>query len=201
VTRSPKVCDACRPARCLRRRLIALSTGFLFSFTSVGHAQHASPREQTVFQLEVEMERPVPLPEQALRILSREKRIAICMEHDNISPKQVPASWFVASQIHLDGASKADLVVQARQERDPQLDNRCLFGANIGPFWVLRNSDRGYELVLQTDALGIDILSSRTKDYCDIRGIRVTAGKTISVVFRFDGAVYQPGPAEVEDVK
>ena len=63
---------------------------------------------------------------------------------DSQSP-DIAASWFEAAQIHLDGPEAIDLLVKAK--------DGCLFGANIGPFWIFRKTQHGYELLLRRNAL------------------------------------------------
>lgn len=152
----------------------------------------ARPLEQAVFGLENEVNRPVNVPEGALQILRTDTEVLRCLKQ-NQTPNHVSASWFVASEIHLNGPEGIDLVVQPK--------NTCLFGANIGPFWVFRNTPQGYRMVLTTRALGLEVLRSRTKGYRNIRGVRATATNTVSVLFRFDGHKYRPRNSKVEPIR
>jgi hypothetical protein len=55
------------------------------------------------------------------------------------------AGWFIASEIDFNHDNMPDLVVKPEEA--------CLFGANIGPFWVFRKTVRGYEKVWSVDTL------------------------------------------------
>lgn len=152
------------------------------------------PSEQTRFGLEESMVRPVPVPPTVLAILKddAEVRSSGCRDQAE-SADEVSASWFEASQIHLDGSDELDLLVKAK--------NGCLFGANIGPFWIFRNTRKGYQLVLNVSALGVQLLRSRTNGYRDVSAGAVAGGKAVSVIFKFDGRKYQQGQTKSEEIK
>jgi len=80
------------------------------------------------FGLEESVIQPVPIPDAILAMLrsDSEVRTSRCVDEGQTSP-DISASWFEASQIHLDGPEEIDLLVKAK--------DGCLFGANIGPFW------------------------------------------------------------------
>jgi hypothetical protein len=151
----------------------------------------AQPYEQSVFGLEAKVDRQAKMPLDILQILRKEDQVLRCL-NGNQSPDQIPATWFLASKIHLDSSEENGLLVQPK--------NPCLFGANIGPFWVFKKTPAGHSLVLKTDALGLEVLSSRTSGSRDIRGTQATAIKLITVVFRFDGNQYQPSKSEVAPI-
>src|SRR5579863_7924149 len=81
---------------------------------------------------------------------------------------QVPAPWFVASEIHLDGSNEVDLVVRpdvlklGTHGLPHSEASVCMLGAAVIPFWVLRNVGGRYLLLLETDAVELDVLDSRT---------------------------------------
>jgi hypothetical protein len=67
----------------------------------------------------------------------------------------------------------------------------CLFGANIGPFWVFRNTGKRYELVLSVSALAVEVLGAKSNGYRDILAGAVASGQSVSVLYKFDGHRYQ----------
>jgi len=123
-------------------------------------------REQTDFgadwgQGEVFMSRPVRLPLGALRLVRDTLSVGTieCLGQSRITPEQVPASWFAASEIHLAGPEEVDLIVQPdlpkivghKFQPDSEEGVVCLLGANVGPFWVIRKNPSGrYGLLLET---------------------------------------------------
>jgi hypothetical protein len=148
------------------------------------HAQvpRRSQREQSRFGAEVAIRRPVEIPAEVLSILREDKRNQGCLREGE-SPTNIISSWFVGSRIHLNGDSKRDLVITAK--------NTCLLGANLVPFWVFRNTSQGQELVLSVSALGLDVLNTKTNNYRDIRTGTATARTVHTVIFKFDGRKYR----------
>jgi hypothetical protein len=66
-----------------------------------------------------------------------------------------------------------------------------LFGANIVPFWIFRNTPQGHELALSVSALGLDVLNTKTNGYRDIRTTTATASSGYAISFKFNGKKYQ----------
>jgi hypothetical protein len=138
--------------------------------------------EQSHFGAEVEVRHPVKVPQAVLNILILDKRNQSCLNNGEPIHK-IPASWFVGSEIHLDDDSLPDLVVTAV--------NACLFGANLVPFWIFRKTSEGYELLLSTNALGLDVLNARSRGLRSIRATAATARRVSRVVYMFDGSKYR----------
>ena len=97
--------------------LALVAVGAVLCLPHVLTAQHAKPKEQkeqSDFGIELEavpIQRPVTLRRAALDALSKEASVASCLENEGLSSEELPANWFVASEIHLDGATESDLVV------------------------------------------------------------------------------------------
>ena len=176
-----------KPAACVLLVVELLAT------TAKSHqAKENSPQEQTRFGLEESVARPVSIPEAVLSILGddSEVRTSGCAVNDQTANK-ISASWFEASQIHLDGPKEVDLLVKAK--------DGCLFGANIGPFWIFRKTQQGYELLLTVNALGVRLLSRTTNGHKDISSGAVAGGKFVSVFYQFDGHRYVEAGSKVEE--
>lgn len=142
--------------------------------------QRPKRQEQRIFGVENPIENPTVVPPDVLKSLRDDSRVKSCLTN---GADEFSESWFRASNIQLHGGNARDLIVQSSEP--------CLAGANIAPFWIFKKTQRGYDLILSTDALGLEILSSTTNGYRDIRGTQATAEKTINVVFRFDGRMYK----------
>jgi hypothetical protein len=154
----------------------------------------ASSREQSQFSMEtgaVPVRSPKDLPQGALQLLREDRMILNCSQAAKMQPDQVPASWFVASEIHLDGSVEKDLVVQGRDLHLTPAPNRCLMGANVAPFWVLRKTRTGYSLVLSVAAHDLGVLETRSKGFRDIEAFAMTAVTGFSATYEFDGEKYQ----------
>ena len=149
--------------------------------------------EQSHFDLEQAVTRPAGLPGSVLQTLRQDPTVlsSSCPRHDEPSD-QMLASLFEASRLHLAGPGEIDLIVKAK--------DACLFGANIGPFWVFRNTPQGYKLVLSISALGIQVLPSRSHNCRDILAGAVAAGKAVNVTYKFDGKSYREFSTKVEEI-
>jgi hypothetical protein len=123
----------------------------------------------------VPIQHPKDLPEGALQLLRNDRVILNCSRAAKMSPDQVPALWFVAFEIHLDGSIEKDLIVQGRDLHLGPAPNRCLMGANVAPFRVLRKTQTGYSLVLGLAAHDLRVLETRSKGFRDIEASAMTA--------------------------
>jgi hypothetical protein len=156
---------------------------------AVGEAQQhqeSQVTEQTAFSIETGILRPVPLPDEVLQLL-RKDEIALessvgCTDKGG-GPDVLQAAWFVASEVHLAKQDEIDLVILAA--------NRCLNGANVGPFWVTRKTKQGYQLVLGTGGHDLRVMGTRWNGFRDIRRATITTGKVVTTTYRFDGQRYQ----------
>ena len=152
--------------------------------------------EQSHFSAEQDVpglavKRPVEVPESVLQILRTDERILMCIKDENLTPETVSASWFVGSEVHLDGADEIDLVVLPRLPQKELTEHRCLFGANIDPFWVFRKTPQNYELVLSVATHDLDVLGTRSKGYRDIRTYSITAKTIETTDYCFNGRKYE----------
>jgi len=138
--------------------------------------------EQSKFSVEEEVQHPVGVPEDVLQILRQDERNRQTLSQGQ-SPSDIPASWFVASEIRLNDDDLPDLIVTAADPR--------LLGANMGPFWIFRNTPQGHKLVLNVSTHDLDVLSTRTQGHRDIRARAATANRVLTTVFRFDGSEYR----------
>jgi hypothetical protein len=101
-------------------------------------------REQTDFGAEGDFQRPTPIQAEALKALrmsNGDDDLLRCAEQEGIPVAEIPARWFVASEIRLSRTSASGLVVRA--------EDACLGGAHIAQFWVLAKSSAGYSIVFR----------------------------------------------------
>jgi hypothetical protein len=185
----------------MKRRACLIPLLALAACGAVGQSRQGEKtrqREQLDFSMETEIvpiERPVSLPEGALRLLEKEADVSSCMVNAKLSPGQLPASWFVGSQVHLDGPDEMDLIVlpsplEATQPMHPA-PNACFFGPYTAKFWVLRMTRNGYELALTVHTHGLGVLKSGWKGHRDIETGISTLNGTTTTLFRFDGKQYK----------
>jgi hypothetical protein len=157
-----------------------------------------TPQEQSGFNYDLEIDqiqRPAELSTPALQTLSKDELIHSCLESEGLSSEQLPANWFVASEIHLDGPNEIDLIVLpgGRLPDTPPGEiskNACLGGANTAGFWILRKTPLGFLLVLTEMALKLDVLRTRSHGFRDIRLYTISLSSILIQDFRFDGSRY-----------
>jgi len=133
---------------------------------------HRKPEpEQADFGADSDLERPIPVPEAALKAL----RSALQATPDELSAEQLRASI-----IHLDGTVEADLVVPV------------LAGGHAAFFYILRPTSSGYQLIFDSGGDFMTVLRTRSHGYRDLQVESVTmAGKNVTfAVYQFDGHKY-----------
>jgi len=158
-------------------------------------------QEQTAFEAEpdgdvMHISRPAEIPEGALKVLRDLSRSpADCLKHDGVTPEQVPASWFIASAVHLNGPNEVDFVVLLNEPAiaHPDIPGGCMLPANGNYFWVLGPESKSgkYRLLLKVYGHGLNVLNSRTNQYRDIQaGYASTAGGA-TMLYKFKLSQYQ----------
>ena len=194
-----------RPAAAILIRKSALVlVGIVLTGTRMLPCQHSvanAPRgqEQSNFTVELEIgpiQRPVQLSGTALSTLSKDKRVASCLEDAGLRPEQLTADWFIASEIHLGGPRERDLIVQPGgpipgTPPGEVSQNFCLVGANTAQFWVLRKTPQGFALVVSQMAHDLKVLRTRTNGLRDIRLAAAVGGYYAALDYRFNGHSYE----------
>lgn len=180
--------------KCMRSAIFLIVAASLAPGAESQQTKKRPSKEQTRFGLEQSVVQPVPIPDGVLAMLGTdsEVRTSRCVDQGHQSP-DIAASWFEAAQIHLDGPEEIDLLVKAK--------DGCLFGANIGPFWIFRKTQHGYELLLDVSALGVELLPSQTNGHKDVSAGAVAGGKAAFVFYKFDGRRYQESGSKAEETK
>ena len=182
-----------------RRTIPLVMIGALLPGHGANQNQAKSPvQEQSGFSYELEIDpiqKPVALSEVALQVLAKDELIRSCLDRRNLAPEKLPANWFVASQIHLDGPKEIDLIVlpSGRLPDTPRGEisaNACLVGANTGGFWVLHGTSTGYQLVLSQKAHSLDVLKTRSNGLRDFQLYTISLSENTIQDFKFDGRKY-----------
>jgi hypothetical protein len=153
-----------------------------------------SQQEQRSFSIdtpdEVYIHKPITLPDAAIKILRSSETGLICLkEYDH---KFDPA-WVVGSAVHL-SAGETGIVVLPKVFKEPadtMPRNDCMLGAHTNTFWVLRKGDKGYQLLLETEASSLYVENSMHNGYLDITAETFNFSDTDAVYYRFDGRRYQ----------
>jgi hypothetical protein len=151
--------------------------------TKAQHPDKTGAREQLHFSAEEEtVTQPVSIPQDVLRILEGDRDVAESLKEQKLQPEQLPSSWFLASKVHLHGTEQSDLVV---------ISSGPLMGANVVKFWVFGRTPHGFELLLAVPAHDLIIKNSRWQGYRTIEAAAMTASTISTVLFRFNGSVYE----------
>ena len=149
----------------------------LFAAVFAAEAQKA----QTVFNLEEDVRREVPVPAAVIAVLKSDERVDACFREKGEGANE--AAWFSASEVDLNGDRKMDLIIKAK--------DGCLFGANQGPFWVFRKMPDGYQQILAAHGLQLAILPKKINSFSQIKISKVVSQKPASTIYSFKGGKYQ----------
>ena len=122
------------PACCI---LIVTLIGPAGISTPAQQKQNPRNTEQTSFDAEGPVDRPVPLSDPARKAIAGDVKLVKDLANKQLSAETVPQEWFAVSQIHLANRKETDLVV---------VGGGGLMGANFTRFWVLRQTSSGYDL-------------------------------------------------------
>ncbi|GEM_PF-3263704 len=183
----------------VHRLTLSIVTMMLFqSWCGAQTNTEANRKEQLRFAIEtqaVPVQQPIKLSKTALQTLSKNESVRSCLENEELSPEELPASWFFASEIHLDGPKGIYLIVlpgDGPTDTPPGevRSGACLLGASTGGFWVLHKTGATFEVVLSEWAQSLDVLSTRSHGLRDIR-VRSSSLNGIYIRdYRFDGKHY-----------
>jgi len=168
--------------------LSALPTIARQDSNAAAHEQWAFSAEESAF------ENPVSLPDAVRKLLAADPHVAKALEIRHIEPVGLPTEWFTASKIKLGISNDDGLVVMGAD---------AMHGANINPFWILRHTRHGYQLILTLAAHDLTFLKSTTNKLRDLQSASATASQRSESVLKFDGNVYRmaersSGPIGVE---
>jgi hypothetical protein len=174
------------------------AASFLFALVLHGQA-HVSvfrgENEQSSFAVEEipgepRIRHPLPVPNEALEELRRDETVNSCLAENPLKSGKSLSSWFLASEIHLDGSNEADLVVVPRFLGQEGMCFQTPTG--VGLFWIFRKNDGRYELVLRTWGGSLEVLAAKTSGYRKVKtGTLGQAGRNLTdITFHFDGARY-----------
>lgn len=147
------------------------------------HGQSTPPaREQSIFNENNPILRPVSLPPGALKALLQRKEV-----RDNLREMADPdrnnvAQFFTAAEAHLGDGNQTDLVVVGKFP---------MSGADNTWFWVIRSARKEPSAVLFAGGYTLELLASRTKGYRDVRCTWSSPQETSTKVYKFDGTSYK----------
>ena len=163
---------------------LAISTLALLtaSLTYVRAQSKSKSEQQTSFQEDEEIQHPVELPKAVLDILAKSDRVKSCLKYAK-SLKESNASWFEAAVVTLGQNMSNGFVVKAKQS--------CLWAADASWFWIFRQTDTGYDMVLSAAGNALSLLNSYTAGCRDVTVFRASAAQLSTAKYKFNGNVYE----------
>lgn len=177
-----------------------MATIWLLSIVPLAYAStqteaKGTAQEQSSFALgsdsdEPRVKRPVPVPDEVLKVLRADKTVEGCLEDNPLLPGKSLNSWFLASSIHLDGNKHSDLIVV------PSFVGKelvCFESASgIAWFWVFRRIGDQYTMILKASGNSMRVLRTTSNGYRNIRtGSIGQAGRQLTTVnYAFNGENY-----------
>jgi hypothetical protein len=160
---------------------------------NVAQDKKGSQQEQRFFPVEnpdeVYIRKPITVPDAAIQTLRSSDTGLRCLEE--YDHKFDPA-WVVGSEVHLEGSGETAIIVMPKLDLQLPLDNSCMRGAANNTYWVLLKGNKGYQLLLETMALGLEVEDSRHNGYLNIiTYVHLNVSETATVYYRFNGKRYQ----------
>jgi hypothetical protein len=137
--------------------------------------------EQRFFNIEDAIQHRVELSDKELSVLSSDKLMK--EEQGAESPiAKLTQDGLEAAEIHICGSSERDLVVIGYGS--PYL------GANVGPFWIIRDLAAGPKVVLSAIALGLNVDTKRSNKCLNVQTMASTAVEVTTTEFHFNRDQY-----------
>jgi hypothetical protein len=162
-------------------------TLLLLSFlcvTTMAQSKSAHLAEQYVFNLGVDehvVRHSVALSDAELAVLAQDDLMRQELDQDPPIAK-LSREGLEAAVVHLGVPQERDLIVVG--------SGRPFIGANVGPFWVIRDLPAGPQVVLSVITLALSLRNTRSHSLRDIEIFAATAVEGTTTVFRFDGGKY-----------
>jgi hypothetical protein len=153
-------------------------------FAALGVAGSAQPKStaaggQRFFNIEDAVQHRADLSDAELSVLASDDLMRSQLHLDGSIPK-LTQDGLEAAEVHLCGSSERDLVVIGYGSQ--------FAGANVGPFWIIRDLKTGPIVVLSEISLGLTIDTKRSNKCLNIEAIAATAAEATE--FRFNGQNY-----------
>jgi hypothetical protein len=153
--------------------------------------QFPDPSETpTIYELQKPFANPVALPDNVLALLYANNELAAklnsCQAHKSLTARS--SEPFQALEVNLSRDELPSLIVRAA---DKCLWEKGLDSIERVPFWMFRQAQTGYELVLAEKTQALQLLKARNAGYPDVCTSVVEAGGEIDRIgYRFRGGKY-----------
>ena len=168
----------------MKRYLSILGATAILCTASAAQSRPRKIVEQSTFNLGTDdpvVEHPVQLSDAELAALANDEMMKKELDQDPPISK-LTREGLEAAVVHLHSPSERDLVVVGA--------GHPFLGANVGPFWVIRDLPSGPEVVLSVITLTLSIEKTSFNGVRNIEANAATGVDWISTDFRFDGKKY-----------
>jgi hypothetical protein len=138
--------------------------------------------ERTYFNESEMSEYCVTLPPDILQAVLKTKEVEEALSHASREKQNNPIKLFLGAKIHLSTQARVDWVVKGVFP---------LSGADNDWFWIVSSVDNIPKVVLWTGCLSLEVRSSKTNGYRDIRSSWNSASSAADIKeYRFNGKKY-----------
>jgi len=161
------------------------ATRTIFILAALGIAASAqsnspSAAEQRFFNLEDAVQHSVELSDAELAALANDDLMRK-LRPDPSMPK-LTQDGIEATVVHLCGSGERDLIAIG--------NGGGLEGANVGPFWIIRDLPAGPVVVFSEPSLGLTIDTKRSNKCLNVESTTATAVEITTTEFHFNGDRY-----------
>jgi hypothetical protein len=160
----------------IRNLLVLIALGVVASAQSNSN----SSAEQRYFNLEDSVQNRVDLSDAELAALANDDLMRT-LRPDPSAPK-LTQEGIEATVVHLCGSGERDLIAIGNGGE--------LEGANVGPFWIIRDLPAGPVVVFSEPSLGLTIDNKRSNKCLNVESTTATAVEITTTQFHFNGEKY-----------
>jgi len=168
----------------MKRLTVSIAALSLFTCIAPGQPEKIDSTEQRSFGLggleDRVVRNPVQLSEADVEALSKDKLMQEELQQN--PPVTLSRKGLETAVVHLHGPHERDLVVIG--------SGAPYIGANIGPFWIVRELPGGPKVVFSVTALEISIRSTKHNGMDDVECFASTGRRGLDGSFRFNGQRY-----------
>lgn len=155
-----------------------------------GPGREVSGSPAPIFALKKPFEHPVALPSLVLALFRADAessaKFEACRSRENLP--QIPAKWFLASEIKMAKDELPGLLVRVADS--------CLWekeqDQKVGEFWLFRQSPTGYQLIFQERTQALQVLNTHTNGYPDLCTSWGHFGQYNQTIYTFQQGKYLP---------
>jgi hypothetical protein len=166
------------------KNILNFSVVLLTCVALSAQSKSAHSREQSVFGLGDDrpvVQHSVALSDAELDVLAKDGLMKREMDQDPPITK-LTGEGIEAAVIHLGSARERDLIVVG--------SGRPFVGANVGPFWIIRDLPKGPRVVFGFTTLGLTIQSTHSHGLRNIEAFGATAVEGTTTILHFNGIRY-----------